>query len=368
MIMQLNPEPQVPPTNGPVPEIPPTSPPPPPPESPATPPTPSQAQPAPQPQPQPMPQPTPITEQPVEKPSMRNILLGILALFLLAALLYFYKNAGQPSPISVNSSTTIISQASTTIPIEKPVLNFTTLVNRSNALFGIPNPGTFTLSYDLGGSQPISHGNYTTPGTLLFESSSYGLNFTDAVVNYSSPASPFSYVVQVNGFKGNYPVSVIVYAWKSNTQNNATSRYLGLLQNSMGLGYNYSNHLNTPNYGNYKGDINFSYPTTYVVLNGTVIELNSTGPSIVKNNATLAEYIANALLQFAQGGNMTTPHLFLSTVHPIYGNLIQAQETVGYKQYVISVYTFSPIGKYNPSYTKDIVMHILGLLENNTYK
>ena len=135
-----------------------------------------------------------------------------------------------PYPAQVNKNTT----APTTTEPAGHVLNFSTIANRSNVLFGIPNQSSFSSAYNFTESPPPHHNNYTTIGTLLFESKAYGINSTGMALNYSSQISPFEYTMQTNGSKGDYPVSVIIYVWKSNTQNNATSRYLGLLHNSMG--------------------------------------------------------------------------------------------------------------------------------------
>ena len=71
------------------------------------------------------------------------------------------------------------------------VLNFSTLANRSNVLFGIPNQSSFSLAYNFNESPPPHHNNYTTVGTLLFESKAYGLNSTGIILNYSSQISPY---------------------------------------------------------------------------------------------------------------------------------------------------------------------------------
>ena len=172
----------------------------------------------------------------------------------------------------------------------------------------------------------------------------------------------------MNSSKGDYPVSVIIYAWESNTQSNATARYLGLLHNSMGEAYNYSHHLNIPNYSDRKGDINYSYPTMYEIINGIPVELNGTSTSAAVNNSTsLSSYLSKSLIQFATQVNMTLPRMFSCVVYPVYGSLVQSQDTIGYKKYVVSVYTMSPIGRYNQSYGRNIAMHTLGLLENHTF-
>ena len=279
-----------------------------------------------------------------------NIVALIVVILVLVALALLFPYAGQGAP-----------------PITH-ALNVSTLVNRSNALFGIPNPNSFTFSSNFSESPPPHHNNYTTIGTMRFESKAYGLNSTGVVVNYSSPISPFEYTINTNSSKGDNPVSVIIYVWKYNTPDNATARYLGLLHNSMGEGYNYSHYLNVLNYSNHKGDINYSYPTMYEVLNGNPVELNGTNASvIVKNGTSLASYLSSSLIQFGTQVSMTTPRLFSCVVYPVYGNLIQSQETVGYGQYVVSVYTMSPLGRYNQSYGRNIAMHMLTLLESNTY-
>ena len=148
---------------------------------------------------------------------------SVILVVIIAVLLFPYSGIGNKNAIQQKSG----------------ALNFSTVVNRSNALFGIPNQSSFALSYNFNESPAPHHNNYTTIGTLFFESKAYGLNSTGIILNYSSQISPFEYTVHVNSSKGDYPVSVIIYAWESNTQSNATARYLGLLHNSMGEAYKY---------------------------------------------------------------------------------------------------------------------------------
>ena len=279
-------------------------------------------------------------QQPMPAPSGKRshilmVVIFVVAVLVVAAIIYSYATTRRTSQAQTTTPATIPTLPTTIALVAKPILHFSTLVNRSNALFGIPNTSAFTLSYNFSESPPPHHNNYTTAGTLLFESRSYGMGFTEPIINYSAPTSPFNYIVHVSGFNNNYPLSVIVYVWKYATAQNATSRYLGLLHNSMGEGYNYSNHLNILNYSDHKGNINYSYPEIYLLENGTLIQVNGTNASkIITANTSLSTYISAGLLQFRSGANMPTPHLFSCVVYPVYGNLIQNQETVGYGQYV----------------------------------
>ena len=314
----------------------------------------------------------PAQQLPSEPSSKKSHLLMIsiliVAVLVVAAFIYSYATTQRASSTQTTTPTTISTLPTTITFVVKPILHFSTLVNRSNVLFGIPNTSSFTLSYNFSESPPPHHNNYTTEGTLLFESRSYGMGFTEPIINYSAPTSPFNYVVHASDFKGNYPLSVIVYVWKYGTDSNATSRYLGLLHNSMGEGYNYSNHLNILNYSNHEGSINYSYPTIYFLENGTLIQVNGTNASkIIAANTSLSTYIAASLLPFKSGVNMTIPHLFSCVVYPVYGDLIQTQETVGYGQYVVSVYAINPIGQYNQSYVRNIALHYADLLQNDTF-
>lgn len=305
--------------------------------------------------------------QPVINPEQPKILgpnIAIISVAVLIVLIALYLYLGNSN--SVNTPPTTVG--TTAISVQKPILSITTLINRSNALFSMPDQQLFVLSYNYTELSPPPPSKYTAIGTIKYVTSSYGLNFTDTIVNYSLSISPYEYNISSNESNGNYPIAVFVSVSKFNTPNNATSEYLGLVRNSMGLGYNYSHHLNALNYSNHKGDINFSYPEIYYVNNGLLIQINGTNATqIIKSNTLLSDYLNASLVPYSSSINVSTPILFTSTVHPIYGSLLQEEVAIEYQNYVLNIYTLTPISKFNQSYTKTLAVHLLNLIENNTY-
>ena len=139
--MQLNPEPPASPAAEPSAETPPApfpSPAPQPPSSPATQQIPPPSTPLPQQNP-------PISTPPEQNTSPRNIIIALVSIILVSVLIYSYINSNQHKSIAIvttSPSTAIVTTSpttSTSVPIVKPSLGFSTLINRSNVLFGIPN-------------------------------------------------------------------------------------------------------------------------------------------------------------------------------------------------------------------------------------
>lgn len=292
------------------------------------------------------------------------ILYAAIALILFMSAYLYLSLSPQPQQIPITSTipNTVSTQNSSTTTA-KPTLNINTLTNRSNALFSVPNQKAFTLFYTFMPSPPPHHNNYTTVGNTYFNSSAYGLNFTSIITNYSSPISPFDYNLSIPSqyASKNSPLVIVIYLWKSNTVENSTTRYLSLLYSSIGESYNYTHHLNIPNYGNHKGSIDYGIVNPYYLSNGTAV--NATG--LYSNS--LSDYISNFAIPYANSLNANAAPAFLVEITPVYGTLVQSQLTFEYNNYVVSVYSFGVTGKYNESYGKLIASHLLKLLETNTY-
>ena len=114
------------------------------------------------------------------------------------------------------------------------------------------------------------------------------------------------------------------------------------------------------NYSNHLGTINFSKPTIFYMINGTVV--NSTNASY----KSLSDYYMLFLDSYSYSLNMSAAPAYIYDVSPIYGKFVQNQVAFGYKNYVIGVTAFGILGEYNENYTKAIAMHVLGLLKAGT--
>ena len=144
------------------------------------------------------------------KAEYHPFVIAAVVLVLLIAI-YLYPSA---NPSALQKTPTVIP---TTVSV--PVLNISSLTNRSNALYGLPDQNAFVLYYNFSPSPPPYHNNYTSLGMVAFYSKSYGMNFTDSIVNYSSPLSPYTYnvLIPVSYGSANYPLAVVITLSKSNT-------------------------------------------------------------------------------------------------------------------------------------------------------
>ncbi len=283
-----------------------------------------------------------VTETHQPKKNGKLLLISAIALILIIFISFYFStnSAGQKTAQATSS----ISNTTSVAPVR--ILNVSTLVNKSNALFGIPNQGSFTLSSSFQNSSISQNTNYTTVGTVAFYSNSYGLDFTDPVINYSSTV-PLTYNLPIppSYASENSPVAVMIYLWKASNFNYSTAEYLENLQ----YAYNSKTAYNSSQRPN---NINSSI-NIYYMANGSVV--NSTGI----NTSTLIPYSKNV--------NISAAPAFMSSIAPVYVHLIQNQVTLGYKDYVITIYTFGILGKYNENYTKIIASHFLSMLKSRIY-
>ena len=251
-----------------------------------------------------MPQ-TPLTNITEQQPKINPKLLFVAVIAILAiSSIYLYINSNYLPSIANKSPV----QNSTTIP---PFKNYSAsaLINSSNVLFNIPNSDLFVQSY----SEQLS------PPPNLGISTAYGMNFTNEIINYSSPASPFGYNLSIPStyLYANSPLAVTVVLWKSKDINNSTSRYLGFLRDSLAESYNYTHHLNILHYGNKRGTINYSVVNVYYLSNNTIV--NVTG----SDSNSLSGYLSGFLIPYSNSMNTAAAPSFSTEIFPVYKNFKQ---------------------------------------------
>ena len=271
------------------------------------------------------------------KRNHRLLLISVIAIVLIVSLSFYF--SANPAGGQKNLSTSSISNT-TAAPI--PAFNVSTIANKSNALFGIPNQKSFVLSSSFHPSFGQPSSDYWPSGAVIFFSNAYGLNFTAPVINYSSGV-PITYnlSIPVSYASDNYPIAVLVYLWKFNDAKNVTSDYLGALQ----AAYNTKTAYNSTKLpGSTNSSINL-----YYIVNGTLVNVTGTNSS--------------SMQAYSKSLNTSMTHAFISNMAPVYTHLIQDQMTFGYKNYVVTVYSFGVLGIYNENYTRAIALHLLGILE-----
>ena len=191
--------------------------------------------------------------------------------------------------------------------IENKNASITTLTNRTNALYGVPNPNSYILFMNMGPSSNRSQ------GLLYYFASEYGLNFTSPVMaGDSEPPLDYPLIPPPNLNNTSAPVAMLVSVFEYS--NASTIQYPRRLNGTI---YFYND-----NYFASKNNYNFSVQAS-----------------------TEDIYIQNATA-------------YMTTLSPAYVNLELNQLDIVYKNYLVAVAVFGIRSKYNENYTLDIGKNI----------
>lgn len=197
--------------------------------------------------------------------------------------------------------------------IESTNTNLTTLTNRTNALYGVPNPNSYVLFMNMGPNSNKSQ------GLLYYFASEYGLNFTSPVMA-GNTEPPFDYPLIPPPHLNNTsaPVAMLVSVFE---YSNASSiQYPRRLNGTI---YFYNN-----NYFATKNSYNFS--------------VQATTEDVYMQNATA----------------------YITTLSPAYVNLELNQLNIVYENYLVAVAVFGIRNRYNENYTLNIGKNIYYKLQN----
>ena len=188
-------------------------------------------------------------------------------------------------------------------PIKNTNVNITMLTNRTNALYGLPNPDSYKLFMNIG---PFSN---KSQGLVYYFASEYGLNFTSPVMAGSSePPLDYPLIPPVQLSNTSVPVAILISVFE---YTNASS---------------------------------VKYPTR---LNGTLYFYNDNYfASKNSYNFSLQAYTKDVYIQNATA--------YITTLSPTYVNLELNQLNIGYKNYLVAVAVFGIRDKYNENYTLNI--------------
>lgn len=200
------------------------------------------------------------------------------------------------------------------VPAQRHInTNITAFTNRSNALYGVPNTGSYVHFMNLG---PYSN---KSQGLAYYFASEYGLNFTSPVMAGSNEL-PFDYplVPPPSLSNSTAPVAMLISVFNY-TNESATSQWQ-MLSNG-------TKYFNNSNY--------------YVSSNSYDFTSNASSVSVSMPNA----------------------RAFLVTLSPAYANLELNQLDIIYKNYAVIVAVFGVKNKYNQNYTLNIGRHIYNQLQ-----
>ena len=197
--------------------------------------------------------------------------------------------------------------------IESTNTNLTTLTNRTNALYGVPNPNSYVLFMTMGPNSNKSQ------GLLYYFASEYGLNFTSPVMA-GNTEPPFDYPLIPPPYLNNTsaPVAMLVSVFE---YSNASS-------------IQYPRRLN--------GTIYFYNDNYFATKNSYNFSVQATTEDVYMQNATA----------------------YITTLSPAYVNLELNQLNIVYKNYLVAVAVFGIRNRYNENYTLNIGKNIYYKLQN----
>lgn len=191
--------------------------------------------------------------------------------------------------------------------IQNTSANITTLTNRTNALYGVPNPNSYKLFMNMGPSSNKSQ------GLLYYFASEYGLNFTSPVMaGNSEPPLDYPLIPPTQFSNTSVPVAMLISIFE---YTNASS-------------IQYPKRLN--------GTIYFYNDNYFASKNNYNFSLQASTKDIYMQNTTA----------------------YMTTLSPTYVNLELNQLNIAYKNYLVIVAVFGVKNKYNENYTLNIGKNI----------